>query len=117
MATLFHFTDLIGEAFGACAMVHNVAGIALRKLSEPDEHGDYQVDAFVIAHSGNRVYGVFHTPFTHFRVGKTGHSRVDGYVPSVQELYSWVKVGDVIDKEPAFGRLFHDCKAFVEGRL
>lgn len=70
MATLFRFTDLIGEAFGACAMVHNVAGIALRKLSEPDEHGDYQVDAFVIAHSGNRVYGVFHTPFTRVWVGK-----------------------------------------------
>lgn len=116
MATLFRFTDLIGEASGACAMVHNIAGIALRKLSEPDEHGDYQVDAFIIAHSGNRVYGVFQSPFTRIWVGKTGHDRVDGYVLSVPELCSWVKIGDVIDKEPAFVGLFHDCKAFVEGR-
>lgn len=117
MATTFRFTDLIGEAFEACATVRSVAGVALRKLSEPDEYGDYQVTAFVIAHSGNRVYGVFHTPFARIWVGRAGHNRADGYVPSVQELCSWAKVGDVTDKEPAFVGLFHDCKAFAEGRL
>lgn len=116
MATLFRFTDLIGEGWDGISIVHDRVAVALRKLSEPDEHGDYWVSAFIIAHSGNRVYGVFHTPFARVLVGKTGHDRVDGYVLSVPELCSWVKIGDVIDKEPAFVGLFHDCKAFVEGR-